>query len=299
MLVRIVSSIVLALVLVLSSIGCMADDSVTTAQFTSLQNTVNGLVAKQSIWDSYGVSIANLQKTATAPPTVDLAPINASITALQTAKDADEKKIKDLEDAVALLKKSPTIGSGYQNPSTPNNPIPNLGANQWQYGTYQIFNTTGGSSTAYIFFNGATVTQVWQLIVTNTSAGPLYISPQVLFTTNQSSCRLYWDNTVSGNGINGIKISPNGWSTSLGLNISPGCSWKTGDATPVDPTYTGTTTATNTLTVMPNSGGTNGGGVFVGSGQSQTWYITTCIGTASGNTGPWTLNITPIGWWTQ
>lgn len=178
------------------------------------------------------------------------------------------------------------------NPSTPNNPIPNIGQNTWQYGTYQLFNVSGGQANSYIFFNGTSATgastNMWQLIVTNTSAGPLYIAPQVLFTTSQSSPKITWDTTIdTGTLIKGIKIAPNGWSNGLTLNISPALS---------DPAVG---VQTNTLTIMPNSGGTSGGGIFVGAGQSQSWYITVAVATLSGNSGPWTLNVTPIGWWSQ
>jgi hypothetical protein len=255
-------------------------------------------------------AIAGLQAQISAKPdrtelTTLQTQINAAGAGNSYTKAETEQKIKD---AIQVLKDDTNApwqkkGTATANPSTPNNPIPNLGSNNWQYGTYQLFNVSGGQATNYIFFGGSM--QTWQLLVTNTSAGPLYIAPQVLFTTTQSSPYIYWNNTstgtvttCSGQCINDIKISPNGWANSLYLNISPTCTWKSGDAAPAASAFTGAV-ATNTLTVMPTCGGTNAGGIFVGSGQTQTWYITMNINTANGNSGPWSINVTPIGWWNQ
>ena len=255
-----------------SSAGAPSDPVVTRSQLDGAIKTVNDAVNRitDRIDKLPGNQAPDLsayeKKTESASAIVD------AITKLKN--DTDQTWIKS------------KIGGGYTNPSSPNNPVPGVGQIAWQNGTYQLFNVSGGQGNSYIFFTGSSATtatsNMWQLIVTNTSAGPLYISPQVLFTTNQSSPKIVWDKTPDGNGIKGIKIAPNGWSSGLGLNISPDSD-----------------TATNTLTIMPNTGGTSGGGIFVGSGASQSWYITVAVATTSGNSGPWTINVTPIGWWTQ
>jgi hypothetical protein len=305
---------VLMIVIVLGSLGCIKDDSITAEVFNPVQTNVNRLVTEEATWNDYGKKITTLEQRA-IPPVADFGPTNTEIKKIQDRLDKNDKDIKDLQDTIALMKK--VTGPTY---ATPSNPVPSLGSNNWQYGTYQVFST--GQSTGdvnHIYFNG--YMQSWQVNITNTTAGPLYVYPMIIFNTNQGTPLVSWNpvktaNAYTANGpIQGIYVTSSN-SNNLVLNISPqitaldtSTSWSisgntirvgTVDYTPRTDNTTAYAVNTNTLTITPTSGGVANGGTFCGAGTTVVFYINVMVYTLQGtSSGPWTMNITPIGWWNQ
>lgn len=224
------------------------------------------------------------------------------------SKSEVDAMIKKLKDDQSWIKTEVVIPSSPTNPSL-SLPAPSVGASTWKYGTYQIEGITQD-----IYFRGQS--QTWKIVAVNTSQSSALVSPQISYKMyvpknnvyTSSGASLTWDNNQRGsafdpNGILcgrlnmpvGINMTTSGLNN-LSLSVIPNVS---------DFTDESSTNFTNSLTINPNCGGTNGlGNVLVSPGQSIVWTLSVSIDTYQNSvmvngvrdhtnysSGPWSMTV--------
>lgn len=166
---RIVLSVIVISVLIVSSIGCaVTEDTVTAAQFTPIATIVNRLAGEESTWNNYAPRITALEirPTSTSTPT-DVSGINSSISTLQSKVTTTEQDIAALKTSVKALQdivsNQPVYNGGNQTggttgnipgftPGVPTGTIPTSPSGgvvsqvNWVQGTTQIWTSPTGNS---------------------------------------------------------------------------------------------------------------------------------------------------------
>lgn len=283
------------IIIVVCSVLCLFFASCSDDPIPILQTKTSALLTwkaqTQDILDSLQSSMSNLQYQQTRV----------------YSRDEVDAIIKKLKDDQSWIKTgapfpSPTATSEFSIPE----------GTVWTYGTYRIEGVAQN-----INFQGQR--QEWRIMALNTSKSYILVIPQILFkmymnpqknvyTSNGAS--LTWDNENNGesfgpdgvlcSSINmptGIKIVSSGLNN-MSLNVIPNAINSDGSEVYTD--------ATNSLTILPNCGGTNGyGSVLISPGQMATWTLTANIDThqiptvvngISGytkySTGPWSISVT-------
>lgn len=239
--------------------------------------------------------------------------LRADVTNLQSqriySKDEVDAMIKALKDDQSWVKTgivTPSVSSSTFSSS------PSAGDLTWKYGTYRI-----EGSIQDIYFEGRD--QRWRIVVLNTSQSYVRVIPSISFKIyanpqrniyTSSGASLTWDNEQDGTAFGptgvlcgsksapfnmpvGIQMDSSGLNN-LSLGIYPNVI-----NTDVNGAYTN---FTNSLTITPNCGGTNGlGSVLVGPGQSTVWTLSATIDTHQGlvnkteetnySSGPWSMGV--------
>ena len=118
---RVVLSIAVISVLMVSSIGCAdAEDTVTTAQFTPIATIANRLAGEESTWNNYAPRLTAVENRPTAA-SVDVSGINSNISALQGKTATHDTDIAALKASVKALQDAANSNTNNNNNNGNNN----------------------------------------------------------------------------------------------------------------------------------------------------------------------------------
>jgi len=288
-------------------LSACSDDPVMTLE-NKMAAVIAWKVQAQSSLDVLRMDVSNLQ--------------SQRLTYNKAEVDAMIKKLKDDQSWIKTEVPSVISSSAVPSSAIPSSVIPSsalipaTGVMIWDYGTYQI-----DGSIKDIYFRGRH--QTWKIIVANTSQSYVRVVPLISFKMyadpqkniyTSSGASLTWDNEQDGvafgptgvlcgskavpfNMPSGIRVDSSGLDN-LSLSVYP-------NVVNIDANGDAYTNFTNSLTIAPNCGGTNGlGSVLVGPGQTVVWTLSVTIDTHQGSVivskiaketnyseGPWSMGV--------
>jgi outer membrane lipoprotein SlyB len=99
MYIKVICTLIGITTLLVSSLGCVSDDSITVAQFNPVKAKIDTLVTKEPVWDSYAAKITALEaRPASTATTFDPSSLITKDATLQKA--IDDMKNKDIDGSL-------------------------------------------------------------------------------------------------------------------------------------------------------------------------------------------------------